>query len=513
MLVALTGLAVVVAGMSSAAAGRGEPGKVRGLEVAGAFAIDDKARLVLRWDAVRRATRYEVRYAPHRSPGRARTVRTGKAAAVIRNLRPNTVYCFRVRAATKVRKRWRYGAPSAVRCRSTPRRVHPAGAVWISEQSIVQTSAGPRASLTLRWARPAGAAVHDLEYADALRIRDSPRRVRLRGIRAPGAVATATLRGLKPGTVYCFRVRGRTSAAIGHHGPRLCRVTMPSSRALKPTRFGLRVATYNVCGSCPYAPWSWPQRRSGVVGLIAGAGADVVGLQETHGRVGELADRLADRGFVRACATGALGNQAVFVRSSVYTVVLGSADSMLFPGDGRHGACWVRLRHRETGTHVVVATMHARTGRSMAHSRVRYRQAASVLAALERRFGEVGASGTPPFVFTGDFNSHRGHSLDGPRVALGRAGFHDAYDVAAAFTAPFRGSANAFRRVPKPRRNNWGGHIDRIFVPAGATATGWRTVARMSRGRYAAPMPSDHNPVVVTVYLAEEGGLLGGLGG
>jgi hypothetical protein len=50
-----------------------------------------------------------------------------------------------------------------------------------------------------------------------------------------------------------------------------------------------------------------------------------------------------------------------------------------------------------------------------------------------------------------------------------------------------------------------------VFVPPGASVTGWRTVAPMRAGRYLTPMASDHNPVVLTVYLPVRGGLLDGI--
>lgn len=380
-----------------------------------------------------------------------------------------------------------------------------AKAVWMSAQEVVTGASGATTTLTIKWPRVRGATSYDLIHAPSTDVFGSRHRRLRTGIARSGTpTETYVLRGLVPGRKYCFRVRGRSSGGVGTKSPLHCKITMPASRALNPAKVPMKITTFNVCGNADACQrWSWTTRRPLVRQHVLMSGADVVAVQEGRRRLPDIEADLASAGFVKACA--ASGAQAVFVRRSVYAVSAGSAGGVRFTSDPAHGGCWARVRHLSTGNLAVVSSVHLYVGRTAYATRARDAQTAKVLTMMEARYGVVNAPGTPPFVLIGDFNSHRGHPVDAPLLRLTKAGFHDAYDVSATYRAPYLNSANGYRSLPV-RSVLWGAHVDRVFIPKGASVTGWRTVSRISKGRYVTPMPSDHHPVAVTAYLPPVGG-------
>ncbi|WP_156391762.1 MULTISPECIES: fibronectin type III domain-containing protein [unclassified Nocardioides] len=507
-LVALTGITVmvvvIVAGPlwpgAPAHADGGRPGAISSVRVGEGRTVGADARLVVRWRAARGATSYQVFYAGSRSMAGAKSKRTTRTGIAIHGLRADRGYCFRVRAVRRVGSRLLNGRATGVICARTPRPVRTSHAAWMSAQQVVTGTGGATTTLTIHWPRTGGATSYDLLLAPSSDVLGSRYRTARTGIRVGGgSQETFVLRGLKPDTLYCFRVRGRSSTGIGNLGPLHCKVTMPAARALAPTPLAMNVATFNVCGralSCQR--WSWETRRPVVKQHILMSGADVVAIQEGRTRIADIEADLAGSGFVKAC--DASGAQAVFVRSSVYAVAPNSADGVRFATDLSHGGCWVRLLHSATRTPVVVASVHLYVGSGDVGNRTRAAQTSQVLDLMAAKYGAINQPGTPRFVIAGDFNSHRSHSVDAPLVRLNQAGFADAYDVSATYRLPYLNSANGYDVVPRTSLL-WGAHVDRIFVPQGGSATGWRTISRLSNGRYVAPMPSDHHPVAATVYL------------
>lgn len=504
-LVAVTGIVVILAGPlwpgAPAQAQGGRPAAISSVRVGEGYTVGADARLVVRWRAARGATSYQVFYAGSRTMAGARSQRTTRTGIAIRGLRAGRGYCFRVRAVKRVGSRLVNGRGSGVVCASTPKPVRTSRAVWVSAQQVVPGSGGSATTaLTLHWTRTTGATSYDLLLAPSWDVTGSRYRIARTGIPVNGAAReTYVVRGLKPGTKYCFRVRGRSGTGIGNLGPLHCKITMPAARALTPTPFALKIATFNVCGKAESCQrWTWEIRRPLVIQHISMSGADVVAIQEGRTRMADIEADLSESGFVKAC--DASGAQAVFVRRSVYAVTPDSAAGVRFADDLSHGGCWVRLVHWATRTPVVVTSLHLYVGVGDLGNRMRAAQTSQVLSLMATKYGALNQPGTAPFVLAGDFNSHRAHSADTPLLRLNQSGFDDAYDVSATYQLPFLNSANHYESVPATS-TLWGAHLDRVFVPQGASVTGWRTVSRISSGRYVTPMPSDHHPVTVTVHL------------
>ncbi|MDN5745720.1 MAG: endonuclease/exonuclease/phosphatase family protein [Nocardioidaceae bacterium] len=484
------------------------PSKVRRVRVGGGHTSGSKARLVVAWAAASRATTYRVSISNSRAfprGHRGRTVRTRDTSITLGRLKAGRAYCVWVRA-----ERGRIRGPVSTRvCARTPAPVRKAGAPWVVAQRV---NAG-NARFTLKWRRTGGASSYDVIYAaGASSLNTRAAKVRRHVRQARGSVQSAVITGLTPGGVYCFQIRGRSRTGFGARGPLHCKVAQPSARALQPSKFVTTVATFNICGAvarCQRVPWS--RRGPAVVRAIGDTDADIVAVQETRLRLRYLVGELRKLGYVEACSSA--GAQAVFVRRQVYTVDGRTDGGVRFTNDRSHGACWVKLRHRRSAGRVVVSSIHLRQGPGPANSQMRARETRQVLGRLESAFGKVRDSKTPPFVLAGDFNSNRSYANDTPRKVLKPAGFDDAYDVAATYAAPYRASAHGL--VARPRiATRWGSHIDRIFLPPGASATGWHTSMRLKGGRFVQPLPSDHSPVVASVHLpVVTAGLLDGLFG
>lgn len=497
-------------GAATARLALAKPAKVARPTLGHARVSGSRASVRVSWSATRGATSYQVFYDGARSMSRARSRRTHSTHLALRHLETSQLYCVRVRAVHG----HKYGALSALVCRRTPHRVGRAKPAWVIAQQVQSTSAGPRTALTLRWPRVPGARRYTVTVGPSYDVQRSHARSVLRGFQTTGrAQETYVIRGLMPGQRYCFQVRGRYRKGTGALSTSHCKITMPASKAVRPTGFAVRMATYNICGAaahCQGRKHLWRLRRPYISQLIRSAGVDVVAIQETRKRLADVVADLKPHGFVAACQYAHA--QALLVRTSAYRVVPGSTGGLRFRGDISHGGCWAKLQHRATGSLVAVASVHLRKGRRRADARRRDVQAAKVVTLMQQKYGAIGAARTPPFLIGGDFNSHRGHEYDGPRVRLARSGFLDGYDISGTYTAPNRNSANQFRHRPLTS-TIWGAHPDRIFVPPAATVTGWRTVARMRAGRYLAPIPSDHNPVAMTIYLPVTGsGPIGGGG-
>jgi endonuclease/exonuclease/phosphatase family metal-dependent hydrolase len=102
-----------------------------------------------------------------------------------------------------------------------------------------------------------------------------------------------------------------------------------------------------------------------------------------------------------------------------------------------------------------------------------------------------------PVVYAGDVNSHEGHPLDGPAVAMGATGTADAQLVAPHRTNVQYNSANQYRRTP-PKS---GLALDRIYASPGVAVGAWRQVLELSGGRLVGVIPSDHNAVVADLVV------------
>lgn len=390
---------------------------------------------------------------------------------------------------------------------------------WVGGQLL----AGGKVDVLLQWDRVARSPRYRISYAPLHgrltpgEVRYSPHRHTKVVRRDRGHLQSAWLRRLRPGTFYCFQVqglsrhRGRPAGApSGLH----CKMTTRRTRARPANGTGLVVGTYNTCSSACASTLrtDWETVRGPLVERrireMRAAGptsrpVDVLAVQEGNRATSWLTGRLADT-FTRGCQTGdgtgksSEDNQSVFVRSTTWEVVGGTAGGMNFHdigGDGAHGACWVRIRSRATGRELVVVDLHLYAPSTTAGDRIRRAQTAAVVSAAT-----TALPGTP-VVYAGDFNSWRGRRYDKPQTLLAGLGYDDAFDPALAFLSRPSLTSVCGTSTRPATSPTWAGHLDRVFVPPGVHVASWKVDYRLQAGRYVAPLASDHNPVVVQLVL------------
>lgn len=345
--------------------------------------------------------------------------------------------------------------------------------------------------------------------------------------------------GLRPDTMYCFQV---AKADGSRRSQRYCHPTTKHSNKARSTRLG--VVTYNVCSRARNCR-GWAGRETAVVGRILDAKADVVNLQEMHGRVAPLIKRLRPYGYKLAAASTA---EAVFYRTSRLTVERHVAQQchwqvlIRFPEEvpawkkgtiqriggitwrfsyqakvwkGRQNYCsapretnlggevklrrgataaWATLRVKATGKRYTFVSAHLSHGKTADASRKRGIETSRLVKRMKRL-----ATGTR-VVYAGDVNSHRSRPRDSPRTQFAKVGYRDAYDRSSSFRKAYLSSFNGYERTPR-RGSTYGEQIDRIFITDAMGASNWKVIAPTRHGRNQTPIGSDHYPVRVTVWL------------
>lgn len=305
------------------------------------------------------------------------------------------------------------------------------------------------------------------------------------------------------------------------------------------------VLTFNVCGHAAGCR-GWGQRETAIVQRIVASKADVVNVQEVWGVLDLLEQRLAPHGYVLAASSG---NEGLFAKSSKVAPIATSATvttcrrgktyagpeidtsewfesrshvdengvewqrsspygSWYHSGDictdqivtttksgqillgGRAAAAWAMLRVKKTGKTYVFVSTHLTTGKDSVAGK-RSGETTRLLAASARV-----AEGRPR-VFAGDFNSsiQRGKDTVGKRFTA--QGFRDSYTRATSRRGAKYNSATGWGTKPRVG----GSHIDRVFVPRGATATRWAMDVKIRGKKTVRPVPSDHSPIRVSIVL------------
>lgn len=383
-----------------------------------------------------------------------------------------------------------------------PALAKPAGVAppWVKASSTT--------SITLDWVGSKGAARYEVlystSYAGAMSSSAKSRKT-------SGNQSELKITGLKPATMYCFTVRGLAGSSKGSRAARHCKFTMrrENVRTL-PTA---RVATYNICSAAGGCADTWESRKQAIVDRISDTAADVLALQESSGRIDDMQAALQPLGY--ALGSRVCGSEAVFYRTAVFEQVdplgppvtkNGCRDKTRQPQTGGGGsfylaneadAAWARLVHRSTGLVYVFVSAHLTTGDSTTAEKSREVESRYLVQSIRNL---TPAMSTRRVIIAGDFNSHRNRNNDTPRRILNAAGWHDTYDRSATFVNPRYNSYTGYGTTPKTS-NTYGDHVDHVFVQDPVGSTNWRVHQRFVNGRYATPVPSDHSPVGVTLFL------------
>ncbi|CAN5137946.1 hypothetical protein BH09ACT10_BH09ACT10_02030 [soil metagenome] len=332
----------------------------------------------------------------------------------------------------------------------------------------------------------------------------------------------------------------------------------PASASKTDTR--MTVMTYNVCSRYGTCIKSHDQRLVKQAELVIAEKPDVIGFQEFMDPGSHLSKTLRAAGYVNT----AVGHQKIYVNTATFEVVqtcsywdrlvdprdadyqpeLDDAfeviDGTSEPGDmlfwegriwrlkpfdpGRldhnreigydlhnlqceavgatidmsvfrkkaYNANWTIVTSKKTGKSFFVVSAHTIAKIGKTYDRERARQVTSLIRQVKKANTE-----SLPVVYLGDFNSGSHFSYDGPGKVFRKTGFVDSFTRARKKVRSSYDTFNGFEL--KPRRNGY--QIDHVYVTPKVKVLRWENVIRLSGKKYARPLPSDHNPVKVTLSI------------
>jgi len=357
-----------------------------------------------------------------------------------------------------------------------------------AEVDSVSIKSATRTSLTLTWSRVSGADDYVIERGTDLDMSTRRAVLKTQGRRI-------TVSSLQPGGLYCFQVRAVNGDRQGPRSSKVCQRTIArEGRDAGPV---YRVVNYNICSS---ACANWNARRDDAAALVAATQPDVVMLEEAFPESGMA--RAIGRGMVQVQAKS--GKALLYDTDRFYLATPGGHRRTRYIDLGvlqsaKHGhryAVWAELVDRASRQHVVFAGVHLAPGESDANDARRREEATRLVAGLRH----VNPDGLP-LVVAGDFNSHQGHSPDSPGAVMSGAGLANSYFRAHSWKRSHLNSANGFKLDPR-RGSAWGYHLDQVWAQPGRTRVlQWRNAAELVNGRYASPLPSNHNPIMVELQV------------
>ena len=354
-----------------------------------------------------------------------------------------------------------------------------------AEVEKISIRAATSTSLTIKWSPVDGADDYLIERATDLQMASRQVLLRTRQERI-------TVPQLQQGALYCFQVRALDGDRLGPRSHKVCQRTVGEEG--DDTGPVYRVVNYNICSSvCP----DWDSRRDDAAALVAATRPDVVMLEEAAPDSGMAS---AIGGMVQVVAKS---GKALLYRRDRFELATpgGKARTGYFvigagAGGGRRYAVWAELVDRASGQHVLFAGTHLAPGNSVADDAVRRAEANKLVAGLSELNPQ-----RLPLVIAGDFNSHQGRTPDSPGAVLSEAGLANSYFRAHSWRRSRVNSGNGFKLDPRTGLI-WGYHLDQVWAPPGRTQVlKWRNAADFTDGQYAAPLPSDHNPVMVKLRI------------
>lgn len=338
-------------------------------------------------------------------------------------------------------------------------------------------------SLTLQWPGVPDATSYEVEEASSLAMGD-------RHLVSTPTGTTTTIDGLDAGRTYCFQIRALRGEAIGRRSARACKPTILAQGS--DTGAIYQVTTYNMC---TYVCDNWHGRRPGALALIQSSDADVVALQETSEDAGVIS-RLKPRYAlaVQGRKKVLLYDKARFVSKRQGLLFLGKV-----PGtNNMRWAVWAELADRlNDGKRVIFTSAHAAgVPDTLFGAKVRRQNTRLLIRGVARA-----NRNHVPVIYAGDFNSHKYDRYDESATLFHAHGYYDAFDLAENLIRPNFNTANGFELVPRIS-HTYGAHVDHVWVdPDTSRVLSWESVAELSGSNYAAPLPSNHNPLTVRVQV------------
>jgi len=281
--------------------------------------------------------------------------------------------------------------------------------------------------------------------------------------------------------------------------------------------------TYNVCSN---ACSSWTTRMPLVVAQINRLQPDVLAVQEaSQWKNAEIPGYLETAGGK---------DNRIFYRESVFEQVTQELapeqtsdecpttinlqtneeeviDPCVLPVDGTLSYSrakqvpWALLRHKASGQVVLFLAFHLLVDDGKSRAADRAAQTQSNLNTLDAQLNWWGLEKQSiPTALIGDFNTNRSRAGNSQLDAvMQQNGFYDSYEQARLLINQHFNSANpSWATLPKIGVT-WGDHVDKIWVrPTKTRVHLWMNAGEMAGGRWKAPLPTDHHPVLIRAQLS-----------
>ncbi|MEO6604848.1 MAG: endonuclease/exonuclease/phosphatase family protein [Aeromicrobium sp.] len=392
---------------------------------------------------------------------------------------------------------------------------------------LVSYSAATRSTLTVGW--------HTASRATSYQVFVSASLSGLDRARVYGTTKSThfTARGLRSGYNYFIQVRAMNGSTAGSKSSKVGHRTIrsPQGAATGP-KYDLM--SYNLCTracmdvykptqSGYYTYWKWSQRMPAAMERINVFKPDVVALQESECGLLSYPDLHWEHPEWRPVVEPPAGYAKITCRSAKQ-LFYDDTRFDLAPGEecmdndetppptascthgsiylGNHGggkrfAVWAELVDKTAADkHVIFASVHLVTGSTAQADNLRERE----LNTLFIRMGYINPEKVP-VVYLGDFNSHKGRKYDSVTAMFKGKGYYDAFDLAMALKFQHYNTYNDFESTPN-LGITWGDHVDHVWVDSTKVrVNSWRNAAKFDGSRYAHPIPSDHNPLVVSIQV------------
>jgi endonuclease/exonuclease/phosphatase family metal-dependent hydrolase len=310
--------------------------------------------------------------------------------------------------------------------------------------------------------------------------------------------------GLTKGKTYYYRVRALNAATPSTFSAVTRAVTQGGSQSMKVMTYNIKEARFDGVheGGNTVAPWS-ARRKAAAAHLIENAMPDVIGVQEGadllghHRQVDTL--RAALHGRYALAHTEIPPGQPHTRRTGVY--IMYNKSTYRAVGRGGHwnlgekrSAAHQVLANRRTGAKVLIVSTHLFHGLGRGADMNRRHETQKLL-----RLGHSFAARKGlPIVYVGDFNSDpfkSKHAFDAPAQVMRAHHIADAFNVAQHRSMAHYDTGNGYRTRPP----HVGARIDYVFAPQGVAVNSWRLVMRLHHGKFVGTIPSDHNPLLVTL--------------
>jgi hypothetical protein len=262
------------------------------------------------------------------------------------------------------------------------------------------------------------------------------------------------------------------------------------------------------------APWA--QRGVAAAGLIQSAHPDFVMVEEaaafvpsssTTRQVEDLRGKLKSQGVDYDLAdTEIAPPQPHYHRTGVY--ILYNPANYEAVGNGDHWslgesrwAVYQIFRNVNTNSRVLMVAFHLLVGDADGNDAKRQ---AEVEKMVQQATSYSAAHGNVPIIYGGDTNSqafvHKNgqtrHEFDGAREGFRAHHINDASFAAQSRTNAKYNSANGYKTTPP----KLGIYLDDLFAPPGIAVSDWKMLLKLRNGKFVMPIPSDHNPIVATMY-------------